>query len=82
MEDRIRKAIDGLVPILRIDACHIQLAGFERDTGRAILRIEGGCEECDMSVLTLLQGIEAHLRLHVPEIREVRALSDDHESDA
>ena len=82
IEGRIQHAIDHLVPLLRIDACQIQLVSFEPDTGVALLRIEGGCSHCDMSAVTLLQGIEAHLRMSVPEIREVRALDSDGTPDA
>lgn len=82
VERRIEQAIGELVPLLRIDPCQIELIRFEHSTGRALLRIEGGCQHCDMSAVTLLQGIEAHLRLHVPEIREVRALDSDTEPDA
>ncbi len=82
IEGRIQHAIDHLVPLLRIEACQIQLVEFDRDTGLALLRIEGGCDHCDMSAVTLLQGIEANLRMQVPEIREVRAIVTDHESDA
>ena len=81
LEGRIQHAIDHLVPLLRIDACRIELVEFERATGLALLRIEGGCDHCDMSAVTLLQGIEANLRMQVPEIREVRAIVADSETD-
>ena len=82
IEGRIQHAIDHLVPLLGIEACQIQLVNFEHATGVANLRIEGGCSHCDMSAITLLQGIEAHLRRSVPEIREVRALDTDCSPDA
>jgi Fe-S cluster biogenesis protein NfuA len=82
IEGRIQHAIDHLVPLLRIEACQIQLVSFEPANGIALLRIEGGCSHCDMSAVTLLQGIEAHLRRSVPEIREVRALDPGCETDA
>jgi Fe-S cluster biogenesis protein NfuA len=82
IEGRIQHAIDHLVPLLHIEACQIQLVSFEQTTGVALLRIEGGCSHCDMSAVTLLQGIEAHLRRSVPEIREVRALDSDRPTDA
>ena len=82
IEGRIRHEIEHLVPLLHIDACQIRLVRFEPATGLALLRIEGGCSHCDMSAVTLLQGIEAHLRRSVPEIREVRALDSDDSPDA
>ncbi len=75
IEARIREAIAGLRPILGVGATGIDLVNFEATTGVAVLRIEGDCPECEMSVATLLQGIEAHLRQRVPEIREIRPVS-------
>ena len=75
IEARIREAIAGLRPMLGVGETSIALVNFEAATGVAVLRIEGDCPECEMSVATLLQGIEAHLRLRVPEIREIRPVS-------
>jgi Fe-S cluster biogenesis protein NfuA len=43
------------------------------DSGLAVLHVAGDCPDCDMSAEMLMQGIEAHLRMRVPEVREVRA---------
>jgi Fe-S cluster biogenesis protein NfuA len=75
IEARIREAIAGLRPLLGVEATGVDLVNFEATTGVAVLRIEGDCPECDMSVAALLQGIEAHLKLRVPEIREIRPVS-------
>jgi Fe-S cluster biogenesis protein NfuA len=77
IESRIRKAIDGLVPLLRIEQSVIELIEFEVETGTAHLRIGGGCAECEMSATMLLQGIETNLKIRVPEIVAVHAVSDD-----
>ncbi|GEM_PF-1827488 len=74
VERRIREAIIGLRPLLRVDHPDtVDLVSFDAATGVAILRLDGGCPDCDMPVAALLQGIEAHLKLRVPEIREIRA---------
>lgn len=75
IEARIREAIAGLRPLLGVEATGVELVNFEAATGVAVLRIEGDCPECEMSVAALLQGIEAHLKLRVPEIREIRPVS-------
>ena len=75
IEARIREAIVGLRPLLGAAATGVDLVNFEAATGVAVLRVEGDCPECEMSVATLLQGIEAHLKLRVPEIREIRPVS-------
>jgi Fe-S cluster biogenesis protein NfuA len=80
LEARIREVIAGLQPMLRIDPCGIELVAFEVSTGVATVRIDGGCPDCEMPAATLRQGIEAHLRMRVPEIREVRTITTDHDT--
>lgn len=75
IEARIRAAIEGLRPLLGVEASGVELVNFEAASGVAVLRVEGDCPHCEMPVATLLQGIEAHLRMRVPEIREIRPVS-------
>jgi Fe-S cluster biogenesis protein NfuA len=83
IEQRIREAIIGLRPLLRLsDPQTVDLISFDSDQGLALLRLDGGCPDCDMPVAALMQGIEAHLKLRVPEIREVRAEAAAHRVDA
>ena len=77
VEVRIREAIIGLRPLLRVNAPEvIDLVHFDLRSGVVVLRLDGGCPDCDMPVAALMQGIEAHLKLRVPEIRSVRAETD------
>jgi len=75
VEARIREAIEGLRPLLGVESCGVELVNFEIESGVAVLLVEGDCPHCEMPVSTLLQGIEAHLRMRVPEIREIRPVS-------
>jgi Fe-S cluster biogenesis protein NfuA len=76
IESRIREAIVGLRPLLRVtEPESIELVYFDMQTGVAVLRMDGGCPDCDMPVAALMQGIEAHLKLRVPEIHTVRTES-------
>ncbi len=63
--------------MLRLDQAVLELVTFEKRTGVAVLRLHGDCPDCEMSVGTLREGIEAQLRMRVPEVREVRALATD-----
>ncbi|HEY9448612.1 MAG TPA: NifU family protein [Gemmatimonadaceae bacterium] len=72
IEDRIRAAISEVGPLLKLDTIGIELVQFERESGVATLRFEGDCPDCEMSASMLRDGIEAHLRTQVPEVREVR----------
>jgi Fe-S cluster biogenesis protein NfuA len=74
VEQRIRDAIAEMRPLLRIESVGIELVSFEIETGTAVLRFEGDCPDCQMPASVLRDGIEAHLRMHVPELRGVRAL--------
>ena len=73
VEERIRAAIAELRPMLRLDAAAVELLDFDHESGVAVLRFAGDCPDCEMSTGMLRQGIEAHLRMHVPEVRAVRA---------
>jgi Fe-S cluster biogenesis protein NfuA len=76
-EARIVEALAQVAVMLRLDQAVIELVEFEQRTGVAVLRLRGDCPDCEMSVSTLRDGIEAQLRMRVPEVREVRSLSTD-----
>ncbi len=73
IESRIREAIVGLLPLVRLGSSDVELIAFEFDSGLVTLRLAGDCPDCDMSAMSLLRGIEAHLKQRVPEIRAVQA---------
>ena len=75
IEHRIRDAIAAMRPLLRIQPLAIELVRFDPASGVAVIRMEGDCPECDLNADALRTGIEAHLRLRVPEINEVRTLT-------
>lgn len=77
VEDRIGDALSHVAVMLRLDEAVIELVQFERATGVAVLRLHGDCPDCAMSVSALRDGIEAQLRMRVPEVREVRTYSTD-----
>ena len=72
VDDRIRTAIEGMRTLLRIETMDVELIEFDADSGVAVIRCIGDCPGCDLSAVNLTVGIEAHLRLRVPEIRSVR----------
>ena len=74
VEARLRTAIEELRPLLGDGTHGVELVEFERASATAVLRLSGGCSDCDMTAEMLITGIEAHLRRNVPEVRAVRAL--------
>ena len=72
---RIRETLLELRPLLHIAEATIELVQFEDETGTAVLRLEGDCPDCDMSAANLFEGIAAHLRSRVPEVKDVRTVT-------
>jgi Fe-S cluster biogenesis protein NfuA len=72
IEERISAILLEIEPLLRIEHCRMELVAFLAETGTATLRISGGCPDCEVSPLTFSVAIEAHLRMKIPEVREVR----------
>lgn len=73
VEEQIRKELEAILPLLRIEECAIELEAFDPGTGTAALLVKGGCPDCDVSPVTFMQGIETQLRLRVAELKKVVA---------
>jgi Fe-S cluster biogenesis protein NfuA len=71
IEHDIRHGLAEILPILRIDDCAIELDGFDPATGTAILHVTGGCQDCNASVVTFMQGIEVQLKRRITELKFV-----------
>jgi Fe-S cluster biogenesis protein NfuA len=71
IEHDIRHGLAEILPILRIDDCAIELEGFDPATGTAILHVTGGCQDCNASVVTFMQGIEVQLKRRITELKFV-----------
>ena len=71
VDDRIRETLGEIRALLHMEAT-IELVQFEEHTGTAALRVEGDCPDCDLSAANMMEGIGAHLRARVPEVKDVR----------
>ena len=74
VDSRIRETLVELHPMLHIAEANIELVQFEEQTGTAVLRVEGDCPDCEMSAANMMEGIAAHLRARVPEVKDVRRI--------
>ena len=74
IDHRIRETLLEVRPLLHIAEAHIELVQFEEQTGTVVLRVEGDCPDCEMSAANMIEGIAAHLRSRVPEVKDVRRL--------
>lgn len=81
LDSRIRAALDALRPLLHIETLVLEVVEFRPEHGELVLRVEGECRDCDMTAARLMDGIEAHLRMRVPEIRVVRAADNSNVTD-
>lgn len=71
IEARISAILLELQPLLRMDHSQIELVRFAAESGTVILRIDGGCTDCEMSPATFAPAIAAHVKQRVPEVRDV-----------
>lgn len=72
VEAKISAVLVEVEPLLRIDHCRIQLLDFSPDSGVLTIGIDAACPDCGISAATFSTAIEAHIRMKVPEVREVR----------
>lgn len=59
-------------PAVAMDGGFISFAGYEN--GTVFLKMQGACSGCPSASLTLKQGVETHLKKHIPEVEQVVAL--------
>ena len=71
IEHDIRHELAEILPILRIEDCAIELDGFDPSTGTAVLHVTGGCQDCEASAVTFMQGIEVQLKRRIAELKSV-----------
>lgn len=73
MRDRVEVALSRIRPTLRKDGGDVLLVDVS-DTGVVKVRMTGACRGCQMSDVTLRDGIEKFLRSEVPEITAVESV--------
>ena len=71
IEHDIRHELAEILPILRIADCAIELDGYDPETGTAVLHVTGGCQDCEASAVTFMQGIELQLKRRIAELKFV-----------
>jgi Fe-S cluster biogenesis protein NfuA len=77
VEHDIRRQLQDILTILRIEECALELEGFDEATGTATLHVTGTCPDCDASAVTFIQGIETQLKLRVTELQAVLLTVDN-----
>lgn len=73
MKEKILAALEQIRPALQADGGDVELVDIT-DDGVVQVRLQGACQGCPMSQMTLTQGIEQTIRAHVPEVKGVEAV--------
>jgi Fe-S cluster biogenesis protein NfuA len=71
LETRVAGALDGVRPYLRSHGGNVQLLGV--DAGVVRLRLEGSCNGCPSSAVTLKLAIEEALQKAAPDLLGIEA---------
>jgi Fe-S cluster biogenesis protein NfuA len=77
IEDRVLRALEQVRPYLRSHGGNVELLGVAGGVVR--LRLEGNCQGCPSSALTMKQTVEEAILGHAPDVRavEVEGAMDD-----
>jgi len=73
MESEVRKALEEVRPMLQADGGDVELVEVTED-GIVRVRLQGACQGCPMSQMTVKNGIEQLLVEKVPGVTEVEAV--------
>ncbi|HAZ16330.1 MAG: hypothetical protein A3H59_01070 [Candidatus Jacksonbacteria bacterium RIFCSPLOWO2_02_FULL_43_9] len=70
--EKIEKVIQGIRPLIQQDGGDVSFVSYTN--GVVTVALQGACEHCPISNLTLKFGIEKQLKEIVPEVIEVVAV--------
>jgi len=73
MEQDVRNALDEIRPALQADGGDVELVEVT-ENGVVRVRLQGACQGCPMSAMTLRNGIERVIKEQVPGVVEVEAV--------
>ena len=68
------KVLDEIRPALMRDGGNLELVKYDKKKGIVEIVLQGACAHCPLADVTLKQIIEAEIKSHLPEIKEVRAV--------
>lgn len=71
LEEAIKAVLAEAEPYVAGHGGHIDFVAWEPETGRVSVSLQGACEHCSLSTITLKFGLERALQQRIPEVREV-----------
>ena len=73
----IQKMIDEEInPALEMHGGYITIDNFDEEQKSLKLQMGGGCHGCASSKITMMSGVERHLRETFPEIGKIEDITD------
>lgn len=74
MKEKVEAALNKIRPALQADGGGVELVNVD-DKGVVSVRLIGACGGCPMARMTLKEGVERVLKLEIPEVKSVEAVS-------
>lgn len=68
---KIKEVLAEAEPYVTGHGGHISFVDWESETGRVMVSLQGACEHCSLSTITLKFGLEEALKKDLPQVREV-----------
>lgn len=72
--DQIKKVLEEVRPHLQMDGGDVEFVSFDEALGLLKVRLQGHCQSCPMSEITLKEGIGRMVKEKVPAVKEVEAV--------
>jgi Fe-S cluster biogenesis protein NfuA len=73
LKEQIQNALNQIRHSLKADGGDVELVEVT-DNNLVKVRLKGACHGCPMAQITLKNGIEAHLKRKVPDIKGVESV--------
>lgn len=72
MIEKIQAVLDEIRPALQADGGDVEFIDYK--DGIVLVRMQGACGNCPMSLMTLKQGIETRMKERIPEVVAVEQI--------
>lgn len=72
--EKIKSVLTEAEPYIAGHGGHISFVNYEPETGRVFVSLQGACEHCSLSTITLKFGLEELLKKDLPQVQEVVAV--------
>jgi Fe-S cluster biogenesis protein NfuA len=74
MKDKVKKILDEIRPSLQADGGDVELIDVDEKTGIVKVKLQGACQGCPMSQMTLQEGIGRALRSKIKGFKKIEAI--------